>query len=181
MNYSSDRAWSDRFIEEIRGIVGPRLLIPAPLERDMHEAADLIILRARDMTIACRVRRPGYAHEYPWDITLRSQRDSGAKTELQKLREGWGDWMFYGHSDQEERSIERWFLIDLHVWRGEFLKVGIAAGLGRRHPNCNVLRSKSNGDGTHFVVFDVRRFPPKLVVASSHAVPTYSVQEEDAA
>jgi len=30
---------------------------------------------------------------------------------------------------------------------------------------------QSNGDGTHFVAFDVRRFPVDLVIASSHDVP----------
>lgn len=180
MSYQKDRSWSDRFLDHIRAIVGPHLLVPSPLERDMKEAADLIVLRARDMTIACRVRRPGYADRYPWDVTLRSQRDSGSKTELVKIREGWGDWMLYGHSAEDERTLARWFLIDLHVWRGEFLRVGIAAGLGKRPGLWNVLRSTPNGDGTHFVSFDIRRFPPELIIASSHAVGVVD-DDEDAA
>lgn len=180
MSYAQDRKWSDRFLPAIRALVGPHLLIPAPLERDMKEASDLIVLRARDMTIACRVRRPGYADVYPWDVTLRSRRDTKAKTELQKLREGWGDWMFYGHSAADEYSFERWFLIDLHVWRGEFVKAGIAAGLGKRTAHWNILRPMSNGDGTHFVAFDLRRFPFELIIASSHVIEPIH-DDEDAA
>lgn len=123
------------------------------------------------MTIACRVRRPGYADRYPWEITIRSQRDSGMRTELVKLREGWGDWMFYGHASEDPGAVERWFLIDLHAWRGEFIRDGFAAALGKPLRYRGALKPQSNGDGTHFVAFDVRRFPASLVIASSHDIP----------
>jgi hypothetical protein len=171
MSYEIDRRWSDRFIPIMRQLIGPHLLVPAPIERDMQQATDLIVLRARDMTIAARMRRFGYAHIYPWEITIRSIRDSGAKTELEKLREGWGDWMFYGHASEDGGGIERWFLIDLHAWRAEFIRDGFAVALGKPAKYARVFVTKSNGDGTHLIAFDVRRFPPCLLIASSHAVP----------
>ena len=66
--YETDRRWSDRYIDAIRAIIGPRLLVTAPWELDRKQNTDLMVLTARDMTIACRVRRPGYASRYGWDV-----------------------------------------------------------------------------------------------------------------
>lgn len=171
MSYRDDRVWSDRYLAIIRALVGPHLLVPAPLELDNQQATDLIVLRARDMTIAARVRRFGYAERFPWDITLRAKRDSGARTELEKIVEGWADWMFYGHSSEDAGAISRWYLLDLHVWRREFIREGLRSALDKPAKYRRVIQPQSNGDGTHFVAFDVRRFPVALVIASSHDIP----------
>lgn len=171
MSYVSDRKWSDQYLQAIRYIVGPKLLVPSPMEVDMKEAADLIVLRARDMTVACRVRRPGYADRYPWQFTIRGHRDNGMRTELAKISEGWGDWMFYGHAAEDPGAIERWFLIDLHVWRADIQRDAWRAAKRKPQRHSQSLQLIPNGDGTHFAAFDVRRFPPELVVASSHDVP----------
>lgn len=176
MSYASDREWSDRYLPAMRNLIGPHLLVPSPLEVDTQQASDLIVLRGRDMTIACRVRRHGYADRFPWDVTIRAKRDNGAKTELMKLREGWGDWMFYAHASEDPGALARWYLIDLHVWRGEFVKDGFAIALGKPPRYRGALSRQSNGDGTHFVAFDVRRFPAEMLIASSHEVPRESVE-----
>lgn len=167
MSYASDRAWSDRFIPHMRLLIGPHLLEPSSVEIDTKFAADLVVFRARDVTIACRVRRPGYADRYPFQFTIRSHRASGARTELEKLVDGWGDWMFYGHaSNSGEPTVERWWLLDLAAWR--------AALIRDKHRRINA-ESKSNGDGTAFVAFDVRDFPVcdgarNLIIAASHPI-----------
>ena len=97
--YNFNRQWSDRFIPEIKAIVGAHLLSIAPDDQDMRHATDLMMLDAKDVRIAARVRRPGYASRYPYDFTIRSQVPSGAETELAKIVNGKGDWMFYGHAD----------------------------------------------------------------------------------
>jgi hypothetical protein len=164
MSFQSDFDWQMQFVPVIRSIIGPLLLEPAPLELDMHEATDMIVLRARDMRIACRVRRPGYAEPYPWDFTIRSRRDSGAETELSKiLMRGWGDAMFYGHAAQLEAGpIARWHFIDLHSFRGHHTHRDT-----RRAIKCG---ERSNGDGTYFCWYDVRSFlpDPPILIAQSH-------------
>lgn len=167
MSYDIDRSWSDQFIPAMRQIIGPHLLEPSSVEVDTKQAADLVVFRARDVTIACRVRRHGYAERYPFDFTVRSQRDTGARTELEKLTDGWGDWMFYGHAAERSPTIERWWLLDLDAWRAALI----------RDRNRIVTRKQSNGDGTHFVAFDVRSFPVRvgckpLVIAGSHSLET---------
>lgn len=171
MSYRDDRLWSDEYLTAIRYIVGPHLLTPSPLEVDTKEAADLIVLRARDMTVACRVRRYGYEERYPWEFTIRSHRDSGARTELAKIVEGWGDWMLYAHASEAPGSLSKWFLVDLHVWRAEMQRDAWRAANSKPLRHARSLRNISNGDGTHFVAFDVRHFPPNLLIASSHDIP----------
>lgn len=159
MSWVTDKSWSDRFIPEIKRIVGPHLLVPSSMEVDRSEAADLVILTARSLTIACRVRRHGYALDFGHQFTIRCQRDSGAKTELAKITEGWGDWMFYGHSNQTQDGFDLWNLIDLSSWRAHLIRDKGSVKKG----------TMSNGDGTHFAWFDIRSFvgEPELLISSS--------------
>lgn len=163
--YQTDREWSDQFLPVIRQIVGPHLLVPSPFEVDAKEAADLIVLRARDMTVAARVRRPGYADRYPYEFTVRSRRDTGAKTEMAKLMEGWADWMLYAHAGQAHGELARWWLIDLHQWRERLLRQGW------RDSWRTLAKEQHNGDGTHFLAFDLRAFKPSILIAGSHELP----------
>ena len=159
--YNFNRQWSDRFIPEIKSIVGAHLLSIAPDDQDMRHATDLMMLDAKDVRVAARVRRPGYAERFPYDFTIRSQVPSGAETELAKIVNGKGDWMFYGHADASERTIERWWLIDLRAFR---------AALIRQSTNGFPIKcgDRTNPDGTRFKWFDIRSFPkePRLVVAA---------------
>jgi hypothetical protein len=136
-------------IPQIKLIVGPYLLTPAPMEADCKEATDLIVMHARDMRIACRVRRPGYRERYPNQFTIRCHRASGAPTKLEKIVNGFGDWFFYAHAT-EENTISEWLLIDLASFR---------AALARRASlRCGKC---PNGDGTSLAWFDVTSFPPR--------------------
>lgn len=172
MSYQHDRAWADAYIPALRQIVGPLLLEEAPLERDAHEATDLIVFTARDMRIGCRVRRHGYASRYPWDITFRAKRDSGARTEISKIIDGWGDWLVYAHAaDDPMPKLDRWFVIDLNVFRASLIRYS------RLRPT--EKRQVPNGDGTYHLPYDVREFPPDLIIASSHRVPRKSEENAD--
>lgn len=157
--YQHDRNWSDAFIPALRHIVGPLLLHEAPLEVDREQAADLVVLTGRNMTVACRVRRPGYAHRYPWDFTIRARRENGSKTELAKIVEGWADWLVYAHAD-ENFGLGRWFVLDLDAFRAALIR---QAAIRDR-------QETSNGDGTSFLAYDVREIPG-LVIAASVRIP----------
>ena len=155
MSYSADRRWSDAFIPAIKKIVGPLLLEESSFEVDTQQAADLVVMNARDKTIACRVRRSGYAERYGYEFTIRSQRDSGAKTEREKIIDGFGDWMFYGHAHTDGMNVSRWMVVSLPALRAAIIRKQAAA------------IKQSNGDGTHFVAFDVRAIPESCLVATS--------------
>lgn len=162
-NYQADRRWSDQFIPQLRALIGPHLLVPSSLEQDRHEAADLVVLTGRDLTIACRLRRHGYAKKYPNQFTIRSRRDSGITTELEKIRAGWGDWLFYGHIAENNKDIAPWWIIDLSVFRAS-LSLNELQGVPHYTCDANV----PNFDGTLFNAYYVQRFPSALVVASSN-------------
>ena len=167
MSYLHDREWSDRYIPEIKAIVGSHLLVESPLEVDRRQATDLIVLNARNLAIACRVRRPGYADRYPYEFTIRSRTASAVTTELQKITNGWGDWMFYGHATPEPGiKINHWFLINLRSWRAHMI---------RRNRSAIKYGEKSNSDGTCFAWFDLSSFPPEppIIIASSNPLPSY--------
>ncbi len=165
-NYANDRSWSDLMSDQIRQIVGPHLLAPTPMEMDRKQAADLFVFTAKNMTIAARVRRPGYAEQYPFEFTIRSARDSGAKTEMAKIIDRWGDWFFYGH--EKDNIIHRWWLIDLDAFRAALIRHKRIGGVSLS------FKQKSNGDGTHFVAYDLRSFPssPPILIGSSHCLPS---------
>ena len=151
--FEKDKSWSDRFLPTIREIVGPMLLTTAPLELDRIEATDLMILAAKDIRIACRIRRPGYVDKYGHEFTMRSQLHiSGGKTEIQKIADGFGTWMFYGHAmTYESHLLRQWMIIDLDVWRGR-----IKQDLQR----CRWGEKRNRDQETSFIWFDARSFPP---------------------
>ena len=162
MSYSQERRdWSDRYIPDIKRIVGPFLLEPTSFEIDTEQAADLIIFKASDMRIAARVRDNKYLSKYPYEFTLRSKSGNN-KTELQKIIDGWGDWLFYGFASKDGIGIDRWFIINLSAFRAEII---------RRKKKIKFVR-KSNGDGTEFVSIDVRSLLQTSIIASSHQVPS---------
>lgn len=158
--YAINRRWSDTFLPEIKRIVGAHLLKTATDLLDMKQATDLLMLDAKDMRIAARVRRPGYSATYPYEFTIRSRVPSGAETELSKIVNGKGDWMFYGHASATGLGLDRWWLIDLKAFRAALIRQA-NSGVSLR---CG---DKKNPDGSCFKWFDIRSFPkePPLVVA----------------
>jgi hypothetical protein len=166
--WEDDKAWSDRFIPAVGQIIGPRLLVPAPLVLDIREATDLIVLQARDLRIAVRLRRAHYADRYPNQVTIRSSRSSGVKTELAKIYEGWVDWMFYGYAHEISGRVYPWYLINLRLF--------IAAIVN--NPSLkNTMKEMTNRDGTRFVAVMLDAFPQNILIAKSDPPPTATVSQ----
>lgn len=163
MGYAEDRKWSDKFLPQIKQIIGPYLLEESLFEMDTKEATDLIILRGKNIDIACRLRRFGYANRYSNQFTVRSSRDSGATTELEKFINGFGDWMFYGHTNKEENNIVLWYLINLDSWRAHMIRNRSKIKMGE----------VSNGDGTNFYWFNINSFPetPQILIGNKSPHP----------
>ncbi|MEM9432221.1 MAG: hypothetical protein AAGA32_22595, partial [Pseudomonadota bacterium] len=120
--YDTNRAWSDRYLPTIKQTIGRYLLETSPDPLDWHQATDLIMLDARDMRIAARIRRHGYAARFPYDFTIRSRLPSGAETELAKIVDGKGDWLFYGHASASGTGLDAWWLIDLRAFRAGLIR-----------------------------------------------------------
>ncbi len=162
MSWQRDKRWSDQYIPAITRAIAPHLVVPAPLELDAKEATDLLVFHARDMRIAARIRKHQYLATYGDEFTIRSRRDSGAKTELRKIVEGWGDWMLYGFAAVDGPDLAAWRLLDLSVLRSWICEHGYRAKDGRLPGS-----ERGNGDGTFFCSFRPDQCPiPGLVIAS---------------
>jgi len=116
-DWEKDKAWSDRFLPEIKAILGMHLIGEPALEEDQQRNTDLIVLKLDNVRVACRVRKAFYVIGYGDEFTVRSGRPCGVKTELQKIVEGWGDYMFYAFADDDERRLTKWTLARLNVFR----------------------------------------------------------------
>lgn len=161
IGWKKDKQWSDRFLHEIKGILGQCLIGEPPIEEDRERNTDLVVLRLDAVRIGCRVRKFDqikYAHEF----TIRAGRPNGNKTELTKIIEGWGDYFFYGFADADERQLQQWMLGDLNAFR-----VWHSRELIRRK-GAMPGAEKANADGSStFRVYRSRDIP-KFVVAHSH-------------
>ncbi len=156
-DYQTDRLWSDAHIEQVKRLVGPYLLEESPFEIDTAQATDLLILQNKSIKVACRLRRPGFVEKYGGQFTIRLHRTNQSKTELAKIIDGWADWLFYGHVN-DEGGIHLWWLLSLDVFRAVLIR-------DRETIRCE---RRANKDGTtELMAYDIGSFPSALVIASS--------------
>ena len=114
--WENDKKWSDKFLPEIKRHLGEFLIEePKDFEEDRKNNTDLVVLELRAVRIACRIRKDKYREKYGDEFTVRERRNSGNKTELAKIVEGWGNFIFYGFAD--ERHLTQWLIGDLNAFR----------------------------------------------------------------
>jgi hypothetical protein len=161
--WQADKRWSDRFLTQIKGILGVHLIGEPPLEEDAERNTDLMVLRMDAVRIGCRIRKHQYLGRYGGEFTIRAGRPSGVKTELTKIIEGWGDYFFYGFANDNETQLAYWTLADMRVFRRTYAKMlvqsqaGVVPGI-----------AKANTDGSSsFAAFRWDQFPPEFVVGQS--------------
>jgi len=156
-----NKRWSDRFLPEIKRILGEHLIAESPVEEDLERNTDLIVLKLDAVRIASRVRRFRYCELYGHEFTIRSGLPSGNKTELTKIIEGWGDYLFYGFANDTETKIVHWVLGDLKV-----LRLHIHQCLTDR--KIPWVAQKNNFDGlSSFVSFRYSDLPADFLIAHS--------------
>lgn len=160
-NWESDKKWSDKFLPEIKQLLGLYLINEAPIEEDRERNTDLIVLKMEAVRIGCRIRRNKYLAYYGNEFTIREGRPSNIKTELTKIIEGWGNYFFYGFADESEAALAKWALCDMNIFRLWFNRSlvnnsGIIPGI-----------AKNNKDNSSsFRVFKFSELPNNFIVAS---------------
>ena len=159
--WQDDKRWSDRFLPEIKQILGLYLIDEPPIEEDMQRNADLTVLRLNAVRVACRIRKYEYFLSYDDEITIREGRPSGMRTELSKIVQGWSDYMFYGFADKFEKHLHAWRLIDLGQFRLWFNR-----SLAKRDRNIYPGTCHHNRDGSSsFRAFNVNELDNDCIVA----------------
>jgi hypothetical protein len=113
--FKDDFKWQSKYINDVKAILKSQAMkivnveVATP-EEDMKHATDFKIkITAGD--VAVRIRRDNCRYR---DLTIRAY-NKGYKTEIHKLREGYGDWYLYAWTSGN--SISEWMLIDLNVMR----------------------------------------------------------------
>jgi hypothetical protein len=117
-NWIEDKSWADRFLptitEVLRLYFGDKAEIKiAPELEDCTEATDYIVTTGK-VTIACRIRMPDCRYR---DFTIRSWRQSGVQTELEKLRKGFADYYLYAWSRNNLTFDGGFILVDMNKVR----------------------------------------------------------------
>lgn len=154
-----DFEWGRQFIPELKQIIGVHLIGEAPFEDDAKHATDLIVLRLEAVRIACRIRRHQYLEPYGDEFTIRTDRPSGADTELAKLISGYGDYIIYGFAGEDDSPpLAAWVLGDLRVFRLWFMRELV------RLKGASPGDHKINLDGTRFAAFRISSLPAEFVV-----------------
>ena len=159
VSWKADKAKSDMYLPEIKCIVGACLISEPPLEEDQLHNTDLIVLKLESVRIACRVRDASYARSFGDEFTIRDGRPSGAKTELAKIIEGWGQYIFYGFGNGSR--LTKWRLGDLNVFRLAFVR-----HLASRKEMMG-QKKKNHDNSSSFRVFRWSDFPSDFVVGCS--------------
>lgn len=163
-SWQDDKRWSDRFLPEIKAILGQILIGEAPERDDQERNTDLIVLRLDAVRIGCRIRKFDQIR-YADEFTIRAGRPSGAKTELAKVIEGWGDYFFYGFADAKEQSLHRWIVGDLKAFR-----IWHSRELVRNNGQAPGFRKQNHDGSSSFCAYRWADIP-RFVVSHNHHDP----------
>jgi hypothetical protein len=157
-DWENDKKWSDKYLTQIKSIIGQTFIQSAPIEEDQERNTDLIVFKMEPIRIACRLRREEYFKRYQNEFTLRFGRPSGTKTELTKIVEGWGNFFFYGFAD--DNKIIYWKIGDLNVFRLWFNRSLI------KYNGSMPWKQITNSDNSSsFIIFEWDNLPKDFVVA----------------
>jgi len=157
-SWESDKKWSDKFLTEMKAIIGINFIGEIKAE-DQKRNTDLIVLKMGAIRFACRIRRydQNY-HRYKDEFTIRATRPSGIKTEFHKIMEGWGDYIFYAFSNEKETGLKSWFIGDLKVFRRWH----------EQNKSSNQWIVKFNRDkSSSFNIYNINNLPPEFIIAKS--------------
>lgn len=135
--YSDDRRWSDRFLPEIKGILGRRLIENSSEFEDCNNATDLVF--PGKVKIAVRVRKYDVYQKYQKDITVRYSTRNGHLSEWYKIMQGKADLMFYAFCNEDETKIIAFSIIDLKTLVDRIDDVTIGALTAKDGPEFRVL------------------------------------------
>lgn len=159
MSYQRDREYADSLNPEINRVLKACAhkiiqIEVASDEADKERATDFEI-RVVGGTIAARVRRNCDFR----DLTIRASRPTGVKTELEKIRKGYGDWYLYAW--ERHGQFEDWMLVCLKRVR----QFGLLDEPGRIY---------NPSDGTSFLRIDAKKLHKyRCIKAASLGIQQY--------
>jgi hypothetical protein len=100
----------------IKAILG-NYFFQKDVTQDLEQGTDFLIFIIKPIKVGVRLRRYPYLLKYPKEFTIRYKRPSGVKTEYQKIKEGYVDYILYGFLNSDGSRIIQYFIGDLEVFR----------------------------------------------------------------
>ena len=116
-------------------------LLEATPQQDYKEGFDSIFT-FNDIKIPLRIRKYEYAKEYR-DVTIRSRTRSNGETEIDKIKQGFGDYYFYAWECEDRKRLFCYLIFDLKKFN--------SSGLVLRPSDPDI----PNGDGTSFNAYRI--------------------------
>jgi len=159
-DYIENRGWSDLFITQIKRELGEVFIEISPEYKDTQEATDLIIMGTGSICFACRVRRFNYFEKYKDQFTIRLKLPKYNKSEMDKIKEGFGDFYFYGFSNKQNdgSGFIQYIIFDLKTFRKYLAYL-------KRANREECWEIKQNVDNSpDFVSFKIECFPPEMFI-----------------
>lgn len=148
MTYSADRDIEDKKAGLIRKVLAKHFITKIE-KADLEEGQDFGIYHLKPFNVGVRLRRFQYFKPYSREFTIRWSRPSGAKTEIDKIREGLVNYILYGFLDEKEQNVIQYFIGDLKYFKNiEPYRV---------YPNKSL--------DSELAVFKFSQFPRKFFVA----------------
>jgi len=147
---------------QVRGILGEvfsvvsNSILKATWEQDCKEATDYILPDGR--TVGCRIRRHDIFRRFPHQFVLRCRCPSGAKTELEKVLEGYCDLYLYSFLNEVGVEIISWFIGDMSVFRDEWERFPLLLYYEELPPDKHWQARTGRA-------FWLKCFPPEFIVA----------------
>jgi len=89
----------------------------ATFEEDTKCATDMFCAVSEQFHLGFRFRRNSYMANFGNQFTIRGRLASGKNTEIHKIQEGHGDYLFYAFATPDECNIAKWLVCDLDVLR----------------------------------------------------------------
>ncbi len=146
--YKKDIRLEQQFAETMKMILG-RYFIRQDVEADLHSGTDFAVFTIKPFRVAARLRRFQYYGKYSQEFTIRWTRPNGIPTEIDKLRAGLVDYLFYGFVNKEETKLQQYFIGDLAI----FLRANIP-------PFAILPNSPHDSD---LAVYRIRDFPKGFI------------------
>ncbi len=165
MTWINDKKWSDQYLTSIKRILGEHLIGEPPIEEDQERNTDLIVLNMTPIRIACRIRRHHHLKKYANEFTIRATRPQGNKTELAKIMEGWGDYLFYGFSPKSGTIITYYHLCSLNVFRLWFNKY-----MAEHEGDYPGFLADNKDNSSQFLAIDYSMTPADFILAQSKVI-----------
>ena len=169
-DWKKDKEWADGVNSQVKALLGQALIHESGNVDDTENNTDMMVFpspRTGDACrIAVRVRNYKFFERYKHEFTIRSVRGSGILTELDKILDGHGDYMFYGFKDASETGIAGYTIFDLRKfaeWYREEIKRPINFTVG--HADCILNRVWNHDKISGMDIFEWAWLPEGVIIA----------------